>query len=53
MVSNELLIELKTIIREDYSVELPTQRVSEIGSSLVGFFELLMEIYSKDHEGGG
>lgn len=44
MVSQELLVELKDIIREDYGVELPMQEVSFIGNSLVGFFETLSRI---------
>lgn len=49
MVSQELLVELKDIIQEDYGMELPIRVVSEIGNSLVGFFELLVKIESQ-HE---
>ena len=44
MVKQELLIELKDIIQEDYGMKLPMLAVSEIGNSLVGFFELLAKI---------
>lgn len=47
MVSQELLLELKDIIQEDYGVDLPMQAVSEIGNSLVGYFELLAKIESE------
>lgn len=45
MVSHELLEELQAIIKEDYGVNLPVDTVSEIGNSLVGFFELLTNAY--------
>lgn len=44
MVNQALLIELKDIIKEDYGVKLSMQAISEIGNSLVGFFELLAKI---------
>lgn len=48
MVSQELLLELKTIISEDYGVEVPMQEVSLIGNSLVGFFETLAQIETEE-----
>lgn len=44
MVSQQLLLELKDIVQEDYGVKLSMQAISEIGNSLVGFFELLAKI---------
>ncbi len=44
MVSQQLLQELKTIIEEDYGVSLTPSELSEIGNSLVMFFELLIKI---------
>lgn len=44
MVSQELLGELKTIFQEDYGIKLQPQQVSEIGNTLVTFFELLAKI---------
>lgn len=48
MVSQELLLELQTIIKEDYGVELPMLEVSFIGNSLVGFFETLAQIEKEE-----
>lgn len=44
MVSKKLLKELRQIIKEEYGVELKSKEVSDIGNTLVGFFELLAEI---------
>ncbi len=44
MVSQELLLELQTIIKEDYGVVVPLQEVSLIGNSLVGVFETLAQM---------
>lgn len=44
MVSQELLLELRTIIKEDYKVELPMEEVSVIGNSLVEVFETLAQM---------
>lgn len=41
MISQELINELKTIIKEDYGVELQPAVVSDIAYTLVGFFETL------------
>ena len=44
MVSKKLLDELKQIVLEDYGVLLTAEEVSEIGNSLIQFFELLINI---------
>ena len=44
MVSQHLLDELKTILKEDYGLELQQQAVAGIGNTLVSFFELLAKI---------
>lgn len=44
MVSQELLVELQTIIKEDYGADLPMQEVSLIGNSLVDFFETFAQM---------
>ena len=44
MVSKKLLIELQQIIKEEYGVLLSFQEVSDIGNSIVGFFDLLINI---------
>ena len=43
MQSQELLDELKVIIKEDYGVELGPQDLLEVANGLVGFFECLIE----------
>lgn len=47
-VSNELIVELQTIIKEDYDKELSTAEVSQIANDLVGYFDLLGKIYHRD-----
>jgi len=49
MVSEELLEELRMIIKEDYQIELPSPVLSEIGNNLVNFFDLLAKV---DYENG-
>jgi len=49
MISTKLLKELQKIIEEDYGIVLRFEEVSDIGNSLVGFFDLLLEI----RKGGG
>ena len=44
MVSKKLLKKLQQIIKEEYGIELKPKEVSDIGNSLIGFFELLIEI---------
>ena len=41
MIRQELIDELKTIIKEDYKVDLQPAVVSDIAYTLVGFFETL------------
>ncbi len=47
-VSNELILELQTIIKEDYDKELSTVEVSQIANDLVGYFDLLGKMYHQD-----
>lgn len=44
MISQELIDELKTIIKEDYKVDLQPAVVSEIAYTFVIFFETLAKI---------
>jgi len=46
MVSHELIQQLKSILREDYSLELTDEVVAELASSLVSLFVLLSEIHN-------
>lgn len=52
MVSQKLLDELGTIIKEDYGLELQQEAVSEIGNTLVSFFESLARIDYQAQNGG-
>lgn len=52
MVSQELLEELRMIIKEDYKVDLQPQEASEIANTLVGFFNLLAKIEFESNEEG-
>jgi hypothetical protein len=44
-LSEELVEELKNIIKEDYGKDLDNKSVTEIAYSLVGYFDLLAKIY--------
>lgn len=44
MISQELINELRIIIKEDYGVELQPAVVSDIAYTLVGFFESLAKV---------
>jgi len=47
-VSNVLVLELQTNIREDYGRDLPMADVSLIANDLVGYFDLLAKLYRQD-----
>lgn len=49
-VSKELILELQTIIREDYEKELDFQQTSLIANDLVGHFDLLAKMHHRDNE---
>lgn len=49
MVSEELIGELKQIIYEDYKKKLSKQNTTKMAQNLVGFYELLLEVESKNH----
>jgi hypothetical protein len=44
MVSQELLSELRVIIKEDYSVELSDDELSDVATTLVGYYDLLAKL---------
>ena len=44
MISQQLLEELKIIIKDDYGKDLEMKEVTEIAESLVGYFDLLAKI---------
>jgi len=47
-VSNELILELQAIIKEDYDKELSISDVSLIANDLVGYFDLLGKMYHQN-----
>ena len=49
MVSQQLLLELKEIIRVECGRDLSMKEVSEIGNGLVGYYDLLAKIYHKNN----
>lgn len=44
MLSKELLEELKTILKEDYGLELTPIELADMGAKLVAYFSLLAKI---------
>jgi hypothetical protein len=49
IISNQLLQELRLILKEDYNLKLSLREVTEIATSLVGFFETLLKIETKNN----
>lgn len=47
MISTPLVEELKIIIKEDYQLELSQEEASEVASTLVEYFELLVKMDSE------
>lgn len=53
MVSEEHILELQKLIKETYGRDLTLEEVSQIGNTLVGYFDTLAKIYhemQKDKE---
>ena len=50
MISQQLLSELKEIIKAEYGRDLEMSEVSQIGNGLVGWFDLLAKIKHEDNE---
>ncbi len=46
-ISQELLNELKDILKEDFGEELNPKELFEVGNGLVLYFDLLAKIYSR------
>lgn len=44
MISKQLLEELKEIFKSDYGVTLPDELISDIGNSLVQYYEVLLKV---------
>jgi hypothetical protein len=51
MLSQELLKELREIVREDFNEELNDRELFEFGENLLSYFELLAKIYVRNHIG--
>lgn len=47
MVSQQLLDELKIIIKEEYDQDLEMDKISQIGNGIVGYFDLLAKIHHR------
>lgn len=47
-VSKKRILELQTIIKEEYGKEISFAEVSEIAHNLVGYFDTLAKIHHKD-----
>lgn len=50
MVSQQLLEELKEIIKEEYGPDLEMEKISQIGNGLVDYFDLLAKIHHKNNQ---
>lgn len=50
MISQKLLLELRTILQEDYGRKFEMSEVTDIGMTLVGFTETLIQIEAKTKE---
>jgi len=44
MVSQELLIELKQILKEDFGLDLPMETVTSIAGVFISYFDLMAKI---------
>ncbi len=49
-VSKELILELQTIIKEDYEREIDFSQASSIANGLVDYFDLLAKMHHRDNE---
>ena len=50
MISQTLLNELRTIVKEDYGVTLKPQDLADFANTLLGFFELLTKINAQTED---
>lgn len=49
-VSKALILELQTIIQEDYGREMDFSQASSIANGLVGYFDLLAKLHHQHNE---
>ncbi|GIW69347.1 MAG: hypothetical protein KatS3mg101_0094 [Patescibacteria group bacterium] len=47
MISRQLLLELKTILEEDYRLNFTFEEITEIGTALLRFVETLLKVEAK------
>ena len=50
MISQQLLNELKEIIKEEYDRDLNMQEISQIGNGLMGYFDLLAKMHHENNQ---
>lgn len=48
MVSQQLIKELQTILREEHGLDLELPEVADIGNGLTNYFDLLAQIHHRD-----
>lgn len=49
MVSQQLIKELQTILKEEYGKDLQTEEITQIANNLVGYFDLLAKINHREN----
>jgi len=52
MISKNLLLELRQIINDEWGLKLTLQEVTEIGTNLLAFVEILLKVESTEIQGG-
>lgn len=50
IVSNEIILELQQIIKEEYGKDLSLADVSQIANGLVGYFDLLAKMNHENNK---
>lgn len=48
-LSDKTVLELKTILKEEFALECTVEEASEIAESLVGYVDLLQEINTNEY----
>jgi hypothetical protein len=52
-LSHATVEEFRTILKEDYGRDVTPEQASEIAHSLVHYFDLLAEVYHREHSSEG
>lgn len=50
MISQPLIKELQTIVNEDYGIKLSLAEATDMGNTLTGYFETLIEIENQSNK---